>query len=91
MPTWLTPAADFVRLGWHSTHYQDRLLVALLLLVAGFLGCCTTPPKPMFPTCPTPTTEMVVELNDGSLDDAPAIEEFLGRVENLCAALEAYD
>ena len=91
MQTWLMRAGDFVRLGWHSTPCLDRLLVAALLLIVGSSGCCTTPPTPMFPTCPTPTTEMVVELGSGALDDAPSVEEYLGRVENLCDALEEYD
>ena len=70
---------------------HDRLLVAVLLFVVGADVCCATKKTPMFPTCPTPTTEMVDELEDGALDDAPAIEEFLGRVENMCDALESYD
>ena len=91
MPNWIMHVADFVLRGWRLMPWQDRLLAGMLLLVAGSHVCCASPPTPMFPTCPTPTTEMVVELNSGALDDAPAVEEFLGRVENLCDALEAYD
>lgn len=91
MQTWLMHAGDFVRRGWRSMPWQDRLLVAVVLLIVGSSGCCTTPPEPMFPTCPIPSVPMIVEIGDGALNDAPATEEYLGRIENLCDALKEYD
>lgn len=91
MPNWLMHIDDFVRRGLHLMPWQDRLLGGMLLLVAGSHVCCASPPEPMFPTCPTPSVEMIIELSDGSLDDAPATHEYLGRIENLCDALVEYD
>jgi len=39
------------------------------------------------PECPEVTLEMVDELWLGRLDDAPAIEDYLGRVEGYCEAV----
>lgn len=91
MLDYLMRGRDYVQLAWRSMRCPDRLLAVALLLIVGSSGCCTTPQTPMFPTCPTPTTEMVAELESGALDDAPSVEEYLGRVENLCDALKEYD
>lgn len=41
----------------------------------------------MIPDCPGVTMEMVDELWLGGLDDSPAIEQYLGRVEGYCDAV----
>lgn len=66
-----------------------RLLVLLSCLVGG-VGCPHRPiglPTGMIPDCPGVTMEMVDELWLGGLDDSPAIEQYLGRVEGYCDAV----
>ena len=61
--------------------------MALLCLVAGVVGCKSPPRANDIPTCPVPSEEALRELESGQVP--PGVEHYLGRVERLCAALEA--
>jgi hypothetical protein len=64
------------------------LLVAVLFVIAGCAACQNMKSIPsVIPPCPTPTHAMVNEAASGSLDDSPAIEEYLGRIELYCDAI----
>jgi hypothetical protein len=67
----------------------NRLPLGLLLLLVGALGCPTVEGPGLMgaPECPEVTLEMVDELWLGRLDDAPAIEDYLGRIEGYCEAV----
>ena len=65
------------------------LLVELLSIVAGCAACQSMRTVPsVIPPCPTPTRTMAIEAMSGSLEDSPAIEDYLGRIENYCDAIE---
>ena len=64
------------------------LLAALLSIVAGGAACQSMRTVPsVIPPCPTTTWEMAIEAMSGSLEDSPAIEDYLGRIENYCDAI----
>lgn len=63
-----------------------RLRVLSLFLVGG-LGCATSEGMVTIPECPSVTMEMIEELWRGGLNDSPAIEDYLGRVERYCEAV----
>jgi hypothetical protein len=77
---------NWLERGASSRSCRVQLLVAGGLVLGGGLGCCTaTPTMMMVPPCPEPTDEMIRELLAGEIPEATA--DYLGRVENLCAAL----
>jgi hypothetical protein len=76
---------NWLERGVSSRSCRVQLLVAGGLVLGGGLGCCTATPTMMVPPCPEPTDEMIRELLAGEIPEATA--DYLGRVENLCAAL----
>ena len=76
---------DWLERGASSRSCRVQLLVGLGLVLGGGLACCTATPTMMVPPCPEPTDEMIRELLAGEIPAATA--DYLGRVENLCAAL----
>jgi hypothetical protein len=76
--------------GWLAWPRLSDDLLCLILALSLVAGCaaCQTLRAPTFPTCPTPTMEMVNEATVGALDDAPATLYYLGQIENWCDAVE---
>lgn len=72
----------YFRTSWGSV----RLRV-LSLFLAGGLGCATSEGVMMAPECPQINMEMIEEMWRGGLDQSPAIEDYLGRVEAYCEAV----
>ena len=66
----------------------DALCLGVLIFV--LLGCaaCETIQGPgRIPECPAPTLSMIDEAHH--LERAPAIADYLGRIELYCAGIEA--
>ena len=78
-------------LGWREWHdtSPDLCLVLAILLIAGCAACHTLSVPEAIPPCPPPSHAMVVEARAGALDDAPAVVDYLGRIENFCDGLGA--
>jgi hypothetical protein len=70
-----------------SASFRRMRSVALLCLAAGVVGCKSPPRATDVPLCPVPSKEALRELESGQVP--PGVEHYLGRVERLCAALEA--
>lgn len=79
-------------LGWlkWGDVSPDLCLVVALFVIGGCAACETLMTVPaVVPPCPTPTLAMIEEAASGAIDDAPAISEFLGKIENYCFGIEA--
>jgi len=80
-------------LGWREWHdtSPDLCLVLAILLIGGCAACHTMSVPETIPPCPAPTMEMIEEASSGALWDAPAVVDYLGRIENYCDGIAALD
>lgn len=76
---WLHPRERW--LNWPG----PWLAVAILLLGCEIVGCCGTTTTLPVVRCPEPSDGMIHEILARRVP--PATEEYLARVENVCAAL----